>query len=328
MRSAKCESPEVRCRRVALATCAEMPDLDSDTQLLLKPLHAIGIEARAAVWDDPRLDWASFDVVIVRSCWDYIHRREAFLGWCARVRNLANPPNVLEWNTHKEYLRVCAAAGLPVVPTTWLNATESWQFPAGGEWVIKPAISLASLDTGRYRMEDPTHRALACAHILRLQRAERMVMIQPYVDSIEEQGEISLIFLGGEFSHAVRKPAVLKGPDDGADRRFMPIDPTRMRLHVPTQADLALARRALACVPGGIDALLYARVDIVPGPQHQKLLLEIELVEPQLFLELGSAAERFATLIAERVLALGDKSCLPRGQIAHAVESVTALVCD
>jgi glutathione synthase/RimK-type ligase-like ATP-grasp enzyme len=167
--------------RVALVTCREVPELDADTHHLLAPLAARSVQATAVVWDDPRVDWAVFDLAVVRSCWDYAHRRGDFLAWAQRVPRLANPAATIAWNTDKRYLRELERSGVPMVPTTWVRPGERWAAPADGDWVVKPAVSLAGLDSGRYRLEDADERRLAIGHVHRLQRPGRMVMVQPYL---------------------------------------------------------------------------------------------------------------------------------------------------
>jgi hypothetical protein len=204
-------------RRVALVTCAELPELDPDDQLLLAPLAQRGIEVTAAVWDDPAVSWSAFDLVVVRSPWDYIGRREAFVAWAERVPRLANPADVVAWNTDKRYLAELDAAGVPVVPTSWVEPGTDWVVPADGEWVIKPAVSAGSRDTGRYDVADAAQRRLAAAHVARLQSAGRLVMVQPYLPAVDSYGETALAFLGGEYSHSIRKGPMLAGPDEGVE---------------------------------------------------------------------------------------------------------------
>jgi hypothetical protein len=296
--------PSSPTRRVALATCRELPQLDEDTRRLIAPLAGRGILATPAVWDDPQVDWARFDLVVVRSCWDYVPRRDEFLEWAASVRQLANPAALLAWNTHKSYLRDLAACGVPIVPTTWLEPTQNWTPPESGYWVIKPAVSLASLDAGRYRMDDRDQRGLAAAHVRRLQVAGRVVMVQPYMRRVDDEGETALVYLGGVFSHAMRKPAVLRGPDVGIDRRFQPRGGLHLQRHRPTTPELLTADQVLAAVPAARHPLLYARVDLVPGIDGRPVLMELELTEPQLYFghEPGTA-DRMAAAIEKR---LGD----------------------
>jgi hypothetical protein len=288
--------------RLALVTCADVPDLDADTRLLIDPLAALGVSAIPAVWDDPNIDWSVFDLAVVRSPWDYLHRRAEFLAWANRVPRLANPADVLEWNTDKRYLQELADSGLPVVPTIWLQPEQQWTSPTNGEWVIKPAVSLASLDTGRYRLDDPGQRRLAVDHVRRLQLAGRTVMVQPYLAGVDTEGETSIVYVGGAFSHALRRGPVLDGPDTGIDRRFQHDWEHDLREQQPDTSQLALAEQVLAAVPGGPERLLYARVDLLPGSDGEPVLIELELTEPVLFLSYApGAADRFAAAIAARV---------------------------
>lgn len=210
------------CIRVALATCPELPRLDADTQWLVAALKKKSVNVSAAVWDDSNVDWAEFDLVVVRSCWDYASRRDEFLAWAERVPHLANPAPVLAWNTDKQYLSDLSNSGIPTIPTTWIGPEDHYVLPEAGEWVIKPAISIASLDTGRYQMGNSNQHQLAFEHVHRLQQSDRMVMMQPYMARVDSEGETAMVFLGGEFSHALSKGAILDGPDVGIDRRFQP----------------------------------------------------------------------------------------------------------
>jgi len=281
---------------VAFATCRELPDLAADEVAVREPLAALGISLEAVAWDDPGIDWSAFDLVVLRSTWDYIRRRDEFVAWARAVPRLANPADVVAWNTDKRYLRDLAAVGVPVIPTDWVGPADRWTPPDAGEWVIKPAVSGGSLDTGRYDATDPGHRELAGAHVARLQAAGRWVMVQPYLPAVDSEGETALLFLGGAFSHAVRKGPLLVGPDHGQDEGLFRLE--EMTGREPSAAQLALARQALAAVPGE-PALLYARVDLIPGPDGSPLLIELELTEPSLFLDhAAGAAQRLATAIA------------------------------
>ena len=283
--------------RVALVTCQKFPDLESDDQLLLEPLRARQVAVDAVVWDDPAADWSRYDLVVLRSTWDYVPRRDAFVRWLRTVPALANPAGVVAWNTDKRYLAALAGAGVPVVPTTWLDpGAPPWVAPAAGEYVIKPAISASSADTGRYDLADPEHRRLAGAHAARLREAGRVAMVQPYLSAVDTDGETALVYLGGAFSHAVRKGAQLDGPDEGLNGVYKP---DTISAREPSPAQLALADRALAAVPGVSD-LLYARVDLIPGPDGAPLLIELELAEPSLFLRYGPQAP---TRLAESIVA-------------------------
>jgi hypothetical protein len=261
------------------------------------------------VWDDPDVDWARFDLVVVRSCWDYARRRREFLGWAARVPRLANPAPVLAWNTDKSYLSDLAARGIPVVPTEWLRPGQGWSLPDRGGWVIKPAVSLASLDTGVYQLEDPREQLLAAEHVRRLHGDSRVVMVQPYLRAVDEEGETALVYLNGAFSHAMRKAAVLTGPNTGIDRRFQPHGGLALRRHRPTRRELAAAERVLDGIPWMRNQLLYARVDLISDRDADPILMELELTEPQLYFhDVPAAADRMAAIIEERATAPPDST--------------------
>lgn len=285
--------------RVALVTCAELPGLDTDDQLVLEPLRSLGVDVETPVWDDPAVDWPGFDLVVLRNPWDYARRREQFLAWAHAVPRLLNPAKVVEWNTDKVYLRELAAAGLPVVPTTWLTPDEPpAELPRRGEYVVKPSVSAGSADTGRYDLADDTQRALAVAQVRKLLARGSTVMLQPYLSAVDTAGETAMLHLGGAFSHAIRKGALLDGPDlrDGKPLWSEQIEPRE-----PSAAERDLARRTLDAIPGS-DTLLYARVDTIPGPTGMPVVLEVELTEPSLFLATSPGApQRLARAITARL---------------------------
>ena len=280
---------------VALATCHDLPDLDVDEQLLLAPLADEGVHATVAIWDDADVDWARFDLVVVRSTWDYVGQLDAFLAWARSVDRLANPADVLTWNTDKRYLRELDAAGVPVVDTEWLEPGDLISLPPSGEIVVKPAVSAGSLDTGRYDLARQEHHRLATAHTERLLDAGRTVMVQPYLAAVDVDGERSLLFVGGAFSHSATKSAMLAGPHEATDALFRA---ETITAHLATDTELALARATLAAVPGS-DRLLYARVDLVDDDRGAARVLEVELTEPSMFMgQSPGSAERFAAAIA------------------------------
>jgi glutathione synthase/RimK-type ligase-like ATP-grasp enzyme len=286
--------------RIALATCAGLPDLDPDDQLLIEPLRALGVDPIPAIWDDGDTDWASFDLVVIRNTWDYPARRDEFLAWTRRVDQLVNPADVVAWNTDKRYLADLAAAGVPVVPTTWLSPGESVVLPPAGRHVLKPAVGAGSLDAAAFSLHDAHEEALAYEHATRLLSAGKTVMVQPYLHAIEERGETALIFLGGEYSHAVSKGAMLVG-DRGLEAGGLYVSET-IAPREPMDDDLSVARDALAAVPGGPDRLAYARVDLVPDANGSPLLIELELTEPSLFLGTSpGSADRFANVLRRLV---------------------------
>lgn len=272
--------------RVALATCAALPDLDVDGPVLLGALEDAGVDASPAVWDDPGQDWAAYDLVVIRSTWDYTGRRGEFLAWAAGVPRLANPADVLAWNTDKRYLAELAEAGVPVVPTAFVAPGEAFT-PPPYEHVVKPTVSAGARDTERFAAgQDSTDHAAA------LLDAGRAVMVQPYQAAVDERGETAVLSFLGRHSHAARKGPVLDGslvdPPDVA-----------ITLREATAAEREVAGLALAAVPT-LTPLLYARVDLVPGPDGSPLLMELEVTEPSLFLSCSPrAAERCAAAVVQ-----------------------------
>jgi hypothetical protein len=292
----------VTLHRIAIATCSTLPEADPDERLVIEPLRSLGIDTLPAVWDDPAVDWAGFDITVIRSTWDYTPRRQAFIEWARLVPRVFNPADVIAWNTDKRYLADLSAAGLPVVPTIWLEPTGTLDLPAQGVHVLKPSVGAGSVDVGRFDLREKHEAELASAHAERLLAAGRTVMVQPYLERIDAQGEAGLIFVGGELSHAVSKGAMLAGEHAlvGGMYKEETITP-----RTPSAAELALAQRTLAAVPGGADRLLYARVDLVPGPSGEPLIIELELTEPSLFMGIvPGSAERFARAIANRLAAI------------------------
>lgn len=282
-------------KRVALATCAALPGLDRESALLIPALEQRNIEAVSLVWSQP--SEVHFDLIVVRSCWDYIDHRDAFLRWTRSVNNLANPAEALNWNTDKRYLEDLRAHGTPVVPTDWILPGASWQCPSKGRIVIKPAIGLAALNAGAYNCEDLNQRNAAITHVARLQRSDCVVMVQPYMDAIDRKGEVSLIYIAGAFSHAIRKCALLDGPDLGEDRRFKFLGGQTIFEHEPSAFESAAADAALRAVPAAFGRLLYARVDLIPDENGRPLVLEVELTEPNLYLHTPERVSRFTDAI-------------------------------
>jgi hypothetical protein len=288
--------------RVALVTSDLYPDLYADDHPLRDALRARGVAVDAVRWDDPAADWAAYDLTVLRSPWDYSARRDAFVAWARSVPRLANPADVVEWNTDKRYLRELAAAGIPVTPTVYIQPGCPWLPPASGEWVIKPSISAGSQDTGRYAL--PEQAELASAHVSRLGAAGRTAMIQPYLAAVDTTGETAVLCTPdatGEltYSHAIRKGPLLTGPDTG-----VPAGEYREEIsaRLPTESELDVVARVLAAIPGGAKRLLYARVDLIPGPDGAPVLLELELTEPSLFLRhADGAADRLAGAVLARL---------------------------
>lgn len=273
--------------RVALATCSALPKLYEDGPLLIQALAALGIEAEPQVWDDSRTDWAAYDLVVVHSAWDYTWRLAEFLAWARTVPRLANPADVLAWNTDKTYLRDLAAAGVPVVPTRFLSPGEMFE-PPDTAYVVKATVSAGARDAAAYAPGQD-----AAAHVRDLHAAGRTAMVQPYLPAVDDEGETSVLCFDGVVSHGARKGALL---ELGAGVRNDLVSSAVVTPREPAAAQVAVAHAALVAVG---QPLLYARVDVVPGPDGAPLVLELELTEPSLFLRHApGSAERFAAAVA------------------------------
>ena len=266
---------------VGLATCAGVPEGDEDEAELVAALAALGVDSRTVVWDDPGVDWEDFDLTVVRSAWDYAERRDDFLAWAARLRRVLNPLPLLTWNTDKQrYLTDLVSAGVPVVPTAFVEPGEAFR-PPEKPFVVKPSISAGGRSSARF---DRGEGDAAAGLVSRIHSEGRTAMVQPFLG---ELGETALVYLGGRYSHSVRRrvplPRVGATGDLFLEEQLAPAE--------ATPAEREVADRALEHVPG---ELLYARVDLMDGA-----VLELEVTEPSLYLGLGhGAVRRFAESIA------------------------------
>jgi glutathione synthase/RimK-type ligase-like ATP-grasp enzyme len=271
---------------VALVTCAALPGLHGDDRHLLHALRAAGLDAQPVVWEDAHEDWGAMRLAVVRSAWDYAFRREQFLAWADRAAartTLWNSARIVRWNTHKRYLCDLAERGVPVVPTVVLPAgsrvsLETLLEERGWEdAVVKAAVA----QSGRYAMAVPrARRAAGQAHLDRLLPAEDM-LVQPHVASVATTGELSLVFVDGRCTHAVRKRAA------AGDFRVHDDYGGSVAPEEPDEAALAVARAAIAAAG---EPLHYARVDLVAGAAGEPMIMEFELVEPELFLRFAPQA--------------------------------------
>ena len=275
-----------------LITHSDLPELHPDDLLLRPALAALGVETVAVDWEAPLPE--GVEALLLRTPWNYHRHADRFLAWLDSSAPLPmwNSREVVRWNYHKRYLSELYAAGLPVVPTLTFEPGQRLDSEAlrgwaeGRELVAKPAVSAGAFRTARYagwseQVEE---------HLLGLMETEA-AMLQPYFSGIEQHGERSLIYLDGHFSHAVRRHLPLvEGPE---------VDYLMQSVQA-SQLERAVAERILAALPFG--DLLYARVDLIPDPQGQPVLLELELIEPQLFLrECPAGAEVLARGWARRL---------------------------
>lgn len=282
--------------RVVIASCTPLPPVDPEHEPIISALAARGVSCEAVPWDDPGYDFGAADAVVIRSTWDYHLRRDAFLAWAKRVAEqtaLWNPEPLVRWNSHKGYLRELSAKGIPTVPTEWVEQGTRGSFSellAARGWTdvaIKPAVSAGGFETIRVSAADS---ARAQAHVDRV-AALSDVMIQPYLRSVGDYGERSLIFIGGELSHAIRKLPQLEttNRDVSVDVTAVPVAPDEREV----------AERILRALQSD---WLYARVDLARDDSGQPLLMELELIEPYLFLKHSDrGGERLADAIVKRL---------------------------
>lgn len=278
-----------------IATTRPLPEADADEDLLLEALAARGIQARMAAWRDPLEAWDAPIPTLIRSPWDYIHHLPGFLQWVQRAQRAAplwNPAQVILENVHKRYLVELAAQGLPVVPT-WcierhasVDLEQGWRARAWSQIVIKPAVGAGSYSTQRYEWEE---RAQAVQHLAEL-LPHVDVLVQPYLRSVEGHGERALVVIEGELQHAVRKSPRFVGMEESVSEA--------VAIH---SDERELALRVLQRYP----PLAYARVDLARDENGNPQIMELELIEPSLFLRQNPRAlARLADSMLERLRAL------------------------
>lgn len=294
--------------RVALVISEEHPILNQNNDVLIEALANLGVEASTQLWTDKSVDWSNFDLAVLRSTWDYGSRGQEFLEWAASVPNLVNPASALEWNTDKEYLKTMADMGIPTVRTVWLDPARHFssqaihtRLPAFGDFVIKPTVSAGSQGVARYQEATAKARTTAINQVADMLKAGNHVMIQPYLSKVDKEGETSVVFFDGEYSHSFLKGAML---ERGTAPSEIYVE-EELKAGAADVAYIEVAKQALEAARQILKfegQFLYARVDMLPGEEGQPLLLEVELVEPRLFIRRHpGAVERFAKVIAARV---------------------------
>jgi|AGTN01.2.fsa_nt_gi Prokaryotic glutathione synthetase, ATP-grasp domain. len=296
-------------------TCSKLADLDPDDRLALNVLKRRGYACQGAVWDDPAIDWARAGTCVLRSTWDYHVKFEKFMQWIDDVSSktqLINQPHLIRWSVRKTYLRDLVELGVPVTPTHWLTDASEESISAAAEAfagtekvVIKPTIGLA---TSGVKMVAREEIATIKDHIEKQLKLGE-VMVQPYLSSVHDYGERSLMFLGGTYSHAVRKSAFQHmATAGGAGERAITADDVEIETAIATMKALPMVP-ALKSLNTTLEQIAYARVDLVRDESHNPVVLEVELVEPSLFLGYDDmAAEKFATILEKSMKnAVGHK---------------------
>ncbi len=291
--------------RIAFATCSPRQPMWEDDLRAAEVLAEAQVEVDFVAWDDPDARWDGYERVVVRSAWDYGSRLNEFLAWADRVgeRRLRNTPEVLRWNSDKRYLAELDGGGMPVPPT--LLVAPGGRVPEiTGEVVIKPVTGAGARDTGRFTPE----AAPAALELLdRLGERDEIAMVQPYFDEIEVNGETAAVLFGGRFAYALNKRAFL-GPDQVAPADETGVaaamrDEDLVRVGEALPQEVELAEKTIAWIAAKFGRIpLFARVDMVRTGSGQPVLMEVELIEPCLYLGLSSdlatpGAEVFAAAV-------------------------------
>ena len=286
--------------RVALATFEGLPHgVEADTPLV-RALEDAGADVSYQVWDDAAVDWRRFDRVLLRSVYDYSRRRDEFVAWGHFVGDrLRNRPEVVDWNSHKRYLGDLRSAGIPVIPTTYVEPHDPLP-ELSGTVVVKPAVSAGGKDSGRFSpgAHDAAHELLTT-----LASDGRTAMVQPFQESVETAGEAALVYFAGELSHTLRKGAVLPADQIAPQVEALPghsaaeamFDPDLVRAAPASGAELELGDAVIAHLGERFGHTpLYARVDLVAAPA----VMEIEMIEPNFYFdEAPGADERLAAAL-------------------------------
>ena len=280
---------------IALVTCNDLPGWEKDDIPLHEELRSRGIAFEQPAWDDD-VDWSAYDAALIRTTWDYMPRRDAFVAWARgaqRATRLFNPAEVIAWNTHKGYLKALADAGVPIAPTAWVerggsvNVAEEMRHRGWSRGFIKPVVGACAVGTLRFDATDEGC-AEAQAHADALLPTSGL-MLQPYLAKVEVKGELSAICFDGQISHAVQKipvPGDYRVQDDhGATDH--PVVLTREQSALFGQ--ILDAAHTLAPGLDG-DPLLYARIDLMWDNADALCVTELELVEPSLFFRHGPSA--------------------------------------
>ncbi len=313
-------------RRLVAAAGPEFPDLHDDWPLLRAALARQGVDASTAVWSDPEVDWTAYGLVLANGVWDNIHHVDEFLAWVDHVAGtlgvrVVNSPAVLHWNIDKRYLRDLESAGVPVVPTLWVEpggepgpAASEADHPESsdldlpdGEIVVKPSVSGGGFQTARYL---PHEHGSARRHIADLTASGRTAMVQSYQRAVDDAGEVGLIFLGGGFSHAMHKEPMIRR---GTGPRPSLIENQVVTPAIASAAQLALGHAAVAAAERLHGPVSYARVDTVEDDDGRPLVLELELLDPALFFVTDPAgAARFARVLARLLDSAHERGLAPR----------------
>jgi glutathione synthase/RimK-type ligase-like ATP-grasp enzyme len=278
-------------KKVALLTMDHRDDSIIYDHLLDQPLIDRGWQPIHLSWQQKSMDWNQFDVVVIRSTWDYQENVEEYLQVLSEINassaRLENPLEIVKWNINKNYLREVEEKGADIVPTVWLD-TFNFDLIEGyfqqfntDQIIIKPTISAGASNTFWLHIDSYSKTKSDLSESL----AYHQLMVQPFVEAVLSEGEYSLFYFAGELSHSI-----LKTPKSG-DFRVQEEHGGLLQSITPCNELLTAAKKALQTLP---KTLLYARIDLVKHENKFKVM-EIELIEPSLYFNYDqSAATNFA----------------------------------
>jgi len=265
-----------------------------DDALLQEALGRLGLSSQRVDWADPEVDWTRFRCAVFRTTWDYFDRIDDFRGWldvAEGATRLLNPASLVRWNLDKHYLDELAGKGVPVVPSRILERGEATPLArlleetGWPEAVIKPCISGAARLT--FRVDRTT--ADAVDEGLRAPRAGEAFLLQPFQESVLHSGEVTLVVVDGEVTHGVRKRA------RPGDFRVQDDHGGTVHPHTPSSREVEVALGAMAACPS---PPVYGRVDLVEDNQGELAVMELEVIEPELWLRAHPPA---ATALARAI---------------------------
>ena len=271
--------------RLAWVTTKGARGRDEDEPVAIDALRRAGVHVDVVDWDDPAVEWSAFDRVALRSAWDYPERLSEFLDWLSAVdavTELMNPIALVRWNLDKHYLGELAGAGVPITPTVFVEPGETAVFPAS-DFVVKPAIGAGSRDASAY---GPDQHALAIEHLTRLHAQGTSVLVQPFLASVATNGEWPLVFFRGRYSHAASKRVALPWAGTVDDLFAAEVNVP----HLASDEQVRVAQSAIDVVAARVGTPAYARVDLVNDDDQHPCVLEVELIEPSLFLPYAESA--------------------------------------
>ena len=243
-------------------------------------------------WDDESVDWSLFTAVVIRSTWNYHQKADVFRSWIdhvSAVTRLYNSAEIVRWNIDKRYLADVQAAGFPVIATTFIDSIDDIAtIDVDGDVIVKPTISAGSNDTARFTHEPDAARAHARAIV----QSGKVVMVQPYLDSIDQYGETGLLYFNGEFSHAFCKGAIFATGDAQHNGLYVEEE---IGERVAADHERKLGDQVVEWITNRFGQTpLYARIDLVSTSSTTAEIMELELIEPSLFLHTAADAPAHA----------------------------------